>query len=227
MDDDDDDKSKPRRLEDGTATYLLQLEARMQEEIESDEMEVLVTNVLSEIKQRTASATCDRRTHGIMEKLCFSASLPNLCEIIRRCTPYCVFLARNRHSSHVLQAILSRMCYILKFVGTGDTDEDVLKTTILDFLSPLLKEVHWLVKELCASHVVRSALCTLTGMPVVAERKGKFSKHQHSVTLSEPLDSLIMPGMFYIDKKKCFDVPEEFHDALGSASYVLIMYLMY
>ena len=59
------------------------------------------------------------------------------------------------------------------------------------------------------------SLCTLAGVPIVSERKGKGSKHQHSVSLSEPLESLLVPGKFYMDKKKAFGVPEEFHEALG------------
>ena len=83
------------------------------------------------------------------------------------------------------------------------------------FLSLILKEISWLAKELSASHVVRSALCALAGLPIVSERKGKGSKHQHSVSLSEPLESLLVPGKFYMNKKKSFGVPEEFHEALG------------
>ena len=59
------------------------------------------------------------------------------------------------------------------------------------------------------------SLPLLTGIPIVSERKGKGSKHQHSVSLSEPLESLLVPGKFYMDKRKSFGVPEEFHEALG------------
>jgi hypothetical protein len=41
--------------------------------------------------------------------------------------------------------------------------------------------------------------------------QGKGSKHQHSVSLSEPLDTLIQPGKFYINNSVSFGVPEEFH----------------
>ena len=68
-----------------------------------DDQDILVENVLEEIKQRTASATCDRRTNMIMERLCYAAKLKHLIEIIKRLTPYAVFLSRNRHSSHIIQ----------------------------------------------------------------------------------------------------------------------------
>ena len=47
---------------------------------------------------------------------------------------------------------------------------------------------------------------------------GKGSKHQHSVSLSEPLETLMTSGKFYIDDKVSFGVPEEFH---GKQSKVL------
>jgi hypothetical protein len=170
--DDDDDAHKPRRLDDDTVTYLTQLDIQLSdEELDAETREILVENVLSEIKLRTASAACDRRTNMIIEKLCYAASLPHLIEIINRCTPYAVFLARNRHSSHILQAILARLCFILKNEGIGNVNEEELKKSVLGFLKLILNEISWLVKELSASHVVRSALCALAGIPILSERK--------------------------------------------------------
>ena len=173
---DDDESQKPRRLDDDTVTYLTQLDVQLSSEDFNDEdKEILVENVLSEIKQRTASAACDRRTNMIIEKICYAASLPHLIEIINRCTPYAVFLARNRHSSHILQAILARLCYILKNTGIGNVNEEELKKSVLGFIRLILAEISWLVKELSASHVVRSALCALAGIPIISERKVSFA----------------------------------------------------
>ena len=172
---DDDETQKPRRLDDDTVTYLTQLDAQLSsEDLDNEDKEILVENVLSEIKQRTASAACDRRTNMIIEKICYAASLPHLIEIINRCKPYAVFLARNRHSSHILQAILARLCYILKNAGIGNVNEEELKKSVLGFIKLILAEISWLVKELSASHVVRSALCALAGIPIISERKVNF-----------------------------------------------------
>jgi hypothetical protein len=166
------DSHKPRRLEEDTITYLMQLDKQLSAEgLDPEEQEILVENVLSEIKQRTASAACDRRTNMIIERLCYSANLQQLLEIMSRCTPYAVFLARNRHSSHILQAILSRLCYILKNSGIGDLDEGLVKGSVLGLVNAILKDISWLAKELSASHVVRSAICALAGIPTVSERK--------------------------------------------------------
>lgn len=98
---------KPRRLEEETANYLCQIETQFTDKLDNEEKHILVENVLSEIKTRTASATCDRRTNFLMEKICYAANLQSLLEITKRCSPYSVFLARNRYSSHVLQVLLS------------------------------------------------------------------------------------------------------------------------
>lgn len=241
-----------------------------------EEKSILVANVLNEIKLRTASAACDRRTNYLMEKLCFASNLENLVEILQRFSTYAVFLARNRYSSHVLQVIImmllmiwsdflnfapdflfinayiytslciqalfARLCYILKFEGFGDCDEEVVKDTIVSFVQPILDEVSWLSSEISASHVLRSIICMLIGSPVVSEKKvtsitslftpllcdwmfdlwcfdtlngdlqqGKGSKHQHSVSLSEPLEQLLLPGRFCLSHTVCFGVPTQFH----------------
>jgi aspartate/glutamate racemase len=95
---------KPRRLEEETAIYLSQLESQLEEIDKDDEsVEILVSNVLEEIKQRTASAASDRRTNYIIEKLCYASNISQLLEIMKRCTPYSLFLVQNRYSSHIIQ----------------------------------------------------------------------------------------------------------------------------
>ena len=68
-----------------------------------------------------------------------------------------------------------------------------------------------IIKDMNGTHVVRAAIATLTGIPVLSERKGKESKHQHSVPLTEPFDSVMCPTHFYVNKEKCFPVPDDFH----------------
>ena len=97
------DFEKPRRLEEETADYLCQLESQLAEIEDDESTEIIVNNVLEEIKLRTASAASDRRTNYIIEKLCYAANIAQLLEILRRCTPYALFLVQNRYSSHVLQ----------------------------------------------------------------------------------------------------------------------------
>jgi hypothetical protein len=104
------DSNKPRRLEEETVKYLELLEPKIFDEgLDSNEQEILVGNVFEEIKQRTASAAADRRTNLIIERLCYLSNLEQLMVFIERCAPYAVFLCRNRHSSHVLQALFMHL----------------------------------------------------------------------------------------------------------------------
>lgn len=96
-------QEKPRRLEDETAEYLAQIETQFTDDMEVEDRINLVENVLAEINQRTASASCDRRTNYLIEKLTYAADLKNLLIIGRRFVPYALFLARNRYSSHIMQ----------------------------------------------------------------------------------------------------------------------------
>lgn len=99
-----------------------------------------------------------------------------------------------------------------------------MRDVIVDLARPILKEISWLGKEMSASHVLRSLFCLLTGMPVIAERKGKNSKHQHSISLSEPLDSLVEAGRFYISKSVCYSVPAIFHGMFCFCQVIILSY---
>jgi hypothetical protein len=102
------EEDKPRRLEPATSAYLVQIEADLDAATSSPntdpaDIEVLVENVLEEIRVRTASAACDRVANAVVEKLCLAAPLRLILVVFERIAPYAVFLALNRHSSHVLQ----------------------------------------------------------------------------------------------------------------------------
>ena len=104
----------------------------------------------------------------------------------------------------------------MKTIGPGDIDADVVTSTILDLIQPILDNMSTLINDMNGTHVIRAAIAVLTGIPVLSERKGKESKHQHSVPLAEPFESIMCPKHFYVNKSKCFSVPDEFHGAYGS-----------
>lgn len=87
--------------------------------------------------------------------------------------------------------MLSRLCYLLKNNHNNNETADLDLQPLLSLASPVLKEIGWLASDMNASHVIRSLLCALTGIPTISERKGKGSKHQHSTSLSEPLGSFV------------------------------------
>lgn len=78
---------------------------------------------------------------------------------------------------------------------------------VIGFTSPVLQEMSWLGKEMSASHVIRSSISLVLGLPLVAEKKGKLSKHKHSIGYSEPMESLLEPGHFFISEKKALSMP--------------------
>ena len=114
------DENKPRKLEEDTALYLHQIEEQFNilnsnhgKENNEDNLEkkqIILENVILELssRNRTASALCDRRSNYLMEKICLQCDLNILLSIIDTCSSYSLFLARNRYSSHVIQAIMAR-----------------------------------------------------------------------------------------------------------------------
>lgn len=98
--------------------------------------------------------------------------------------------------------------------GIDEEDADSFEEVVLALLNPLLAEISWLARDVSASHVLRSAISLLMGLPVIAERKGKASKHQHSVSYSVTLDTLLTPGHLTIDRRHFFDVPSGFYEAI-------------
>jgi hypothetical protein len=75
-------------------------------------------------------------------------------------------------------------------------------------------------QDLCGSHSLRALLCVLAGMPVVAERRGRHSKHQHSietaVSTSGPSASGEGSDCPQRAKLAMFAVPESFDMILES-----------
>lgn len=98
-------QEKPRKLEDETAQYLSEIDSQFSTIAKDDEeaRSVLVTNVLTEIQSRTASAACDRRTNYLIEQLVANADCVLTLTLMQKWTIYSVFLARNRFASHVVQ----------------------------------------------------------------------------------------------------------------------------
>ena len=110
----------------------------------------------------------------------------------------------------------------MKINGYTDSDKESIVESISALVNPIFENFVYFMKEMNASHVIRSILSLLTGIPVLAERKGKESKHQHSITLSEPYDSIMCPKQFYIKQECCFQVPEEFHGDSDFYSFIYI-----
>ncbi|RYH17588.1 hypothetical protein EON65_28380 [archaeon] len=99
------------------------------------------------------------------------------------------------------------MIYLLRNQQLEEADLKKAYAAIIGFTTPVLQEISWLGKEMSASHVIRSSISLVLGLPLVAEKKGKMSKHKHSIGYSEPMESLLVPGHFFISEKKAYSMP--------------------
>lgn len=50
-----------------------------------------------------------------------------------------------------------------------------LQISVLGFVEAVLAEFHWLAKDTCATHVLRSAFCLLAGLPIISEKKVDYA----------------------------------------------------
>lgn len=62
---------------------------------------------------------------------------------------------------------------------------------IRQFADGLLPDLLQIAHDTSGSHVLRSLVCVMAGLPVIAEKKGRNSKHNHSVEHTVPLDELL------------------------------------
>lgn len=167
------------------------------EEDDNVDREQMLDNVLEELKHQTASIMEDRKGSVIAEKIARRLTPLQLRIVLSRCRGYMISLATNRYSSHVLQTLLSFVGTLVEeelssdhgameghYVDTaGDESEkpDLLRDIILSLVSEL--SGHWaeLVGDISGSHVGRAFLQVLGGLPILTERRGKQSRHAHSI----------------------------------------------
>lgn len=129
--DGNDEDCKPRKLEetDEIVEYLLSLKdqlATLSPTSDAEDVDILVENVLLETKSRMASAASDRRTNLVIEKIVSLACFNHLRIVIEGFSPYALFLARNRYSSHIIQ--VSKKSISLHLPHNDDSSGDLFKT---------------------------------------------------------------------------------------------------
>lgn len=74
---------------------------------------------------------------------------------------------------YIIKAAIARMCYVIKHEEFGEENPEELLECMENLCRPVMKEIHWLILEQSATHVVRSMLSFLIGIPVIAEKKVK------------------------------------------------------
>ena len=112
---------KPRRPKPESLEYLsgvqhLFAEGAIEDELERD---AALSNVVSELRWEAASLAADKAGSELLEALARAAPARAQLRLLAWCAPYGAFLALHRHSSHVLQTLLSLVAARAREHGYG------------------------------------------------------------------------------------------------------------
>ena len=163
--------------------------------------EQMMDNILEELKHQTASIMEDRQGSVVAEKIVRRLTPVQLRIMLGRCRGYMLSLANNRYSSHVLQTLLSVVGQVVEGelsgdgeddddddtaaqgAGSGDNDTNVdrMEDVVLSLVSELSGAWAELIADISGSHVGRGFLQVLGGLPILSEKRGKQSRHAHSI----------------------------------------------
>ena len=176
---------------------------------EDDEVDVgreqMLENVLDELKHQTASIMEDKHGSVVTEKIARCLTPPQLRVMLSRCRGYMLSLANNRYSSHVLQTLLSLVGKVVEAeisspddsldqgganngeahldgsMSTGKDHTELMQDIVLSLVAELKGTWVELLDDVSGSHTGRGFLQVLGGVPILSERRGKHSRHSHSV----------------------------------------------
>ena len=153
--------------------------------------EQMMDNILEELKHQTASIMEDRQGSVVAEKIARRLTPLQLRTMLSRCRGYMLSLANNRYSSHVLQTLLSVAGPVVEAElcqGSSDTHGDdsrakvdAMQDVVLSLVSELSGAWAELLADISGSHVGRGFLQVLGGLPILSEKRGRQSRHAHSI----------------------------------------------
>ena len=157
--------------------------------------EQMMDNILEELKHQTASIMEDRQGSVVAEKIARRLTPLQLRTMLGRCRGYMLSLANNRYSSHVLQTLLSVAGPVVEAELSEDNDADGIdgvdggvdgkvdrmQDVVLSLVSELSGAWAELLADISGSHVGRGFLQVLGGLPILSEKRGRQSRHAHSI----------------------------------------------
>eukprot|EP00752_Nemacystus_decipiens_P012526 g11094.t1 len=152
--------------------------------------EQMMDNILEELKHQTASIMEDRQGSVVAEKIARRLTPLQLRTMLSRCRGYMLSLANNRYSSHVLQTLLSVAGPVVEAELSEDGDAhsaeagdevDRMQDVVLSLVSELSGAWAELLADISGSHVGRGFLQVLGGLPILSEKRGRQSRHAHSI----------------------------------------------
>mmetsp|Transcript_13588 Transcript_13588/g.20274 ORF Transcript_13588/g.20274 Transcript_13588/m.20274 type:complete len:597 (+) Transcript_13588:42-1832(+) len=176
---------KPRKPREDTLSYL-------REYLNSDDISIselarseASANVSEEIRDEVASIASHKEGSDLLERLARQCPKKNVEMLLRRCEGYASFLARHRHSSHVLQSLLA-----LAGDEIGDGEDEIslhrgCRCGIRLWRALLVAEsddVLGIISDWNSTHVARAIFWTMAGLPVAPESRGRRNeRHAHSI----------------------------------------------
>eukprot|EP00903_Cladosiphon_okamuranus_P017492 g16112.t1 len=153
--------------------------------------EQMMDNILEELKHHTASIMEDRQGSVVAEKIARRLTPLQVRTMLSRCRGYMLSLANNRYSSHVLQTLLSVAGPVVEAELSEDSSSDAhggegskvdpMQDVLLSLVSELSGAWAELLADISGSHVGRGFLQVLGGLPILSEKRGRQSRHAHSI----------------------------------------------
>lgn len=162
--------------------------------------EQMLENVLEELKHQTASIMEDRHGSVVAEKIARRLTPLQLRVMLSRCRGYMLSLSNNRYSSHVLQTLLSLVGQTVEAeISYSDTaasvnhvheerstpsvsdQVDLMQDIVVSLVAELKGTWAELLYDVSGSHTGRGFVQVLGGLPILSERRGKQSRHAHSI----------------------------------------------
>lgn len=182
---------------------------------DEDEIGVLVQASISEIDGNELALATDPTCSLVLEHIC--AHLPDkaLRVLFDRMSGNFSILAAHRYGSHVLQAILSASQVAL---DRGENATDTSSAGVLRSISQLVRDMYTelepdlvnMISDPFSSHVLRSVVCLLAGVPIEgvrSKRSAKYRAKEHKKQAMQPL-----PSTF--EGRSHVNVPDDFYELL-------------
>lgn len=152
--------------------YLKQLELPLSD-ASPEELPILTERVFSELTGKEASAATSKQVSYLVEKAVSVSPVGTAITFLTSLLEYLPFVTGDRFGSHVLQSSLARL---VKHIASGSNDADAFNAgeVIVKMSDELLQHGYSVMQDTTGTHVVRSVLAALGGLPAPAQRKSGF-----------------------------------------------------
>ena len=158
---------------------------------EEEELDLFVGNVLEEIKGSELRVVCDLVCSRVLERVVRMGAAARVRAVFRSVLALLEPMLDNRYASHVLETLLVRAAALVRpdeeadVEALGDCEAEVPEeTTLLSMVGYVCKTVQMdpgrYITSTYASHVVRTLVSVLAGIPTTDSSRSKASKAYRS-----------------------------------------------